>query len=121
MRVARFRERAFAFLLDGLLVAALGRAMGLPALVWAGLLFLYTLLSLWLFAGRTPGKILLRLQVVGRDEARLTLLQAALRPVLYLVEIALLFGGFLFALFSRDRLALHDLLLGTQVVKLRRT
>ena len=108
MRPARFRERFFAFLIDLALVAALGVA--------------YTALSLVLFRGRTPGKIVLRLRVVGdgRERGRLSVWQVLLRPLLYVLELALLCGGFLVALVARDRLALHDMLLDTRVVKVTR-
>ena len=53
----------------------------------------------------------------ANDPATLRLWQITLRPLLSLLEIALLFGGFLVALLGRDRLTLHDLLLGTRVVK----
>ncbi len=117
MRAARFRERTLAYLLDVLLVGAIAWSLGLPLAVWALLLFAYTALSLWAFSGRTPGKILLRLQVVSRGERGLRPWQYVLRPLVALVEMALLCGGFVFALFTRERLALHDLILGTRVVK----
>lgn len=123
MKPARFRERFVAFLIDLALVAALGHLLGWPLLVWAALGVAYTALSLLLFRGRTPGKILLRLRVVGqsRERGRLSLWQVLLRPVLYVLELTLLCGGFLVALFARDRLALHDMLLGTRVVKVSRS
>lgn len=123
MRTARFRERLFAFLGDLLLVAAIGHLLGWPILLWAALGVAYTIISLLLFQGRTPGKILLRLRVVGQRSERggLRLWQVMLRPLLYIVELALLCGGFLVALMSRDRLALHDMLLDTRVVKVTRS
>lgn len=117
MRAAGFRERAAAFLIDILIIVALTWALGAPVLVGALLLTLYTLASLVLFAGRTPGKILLRLSVVGREGGPPAPWQCVLRPLLYIGEAALLFGGFLVALFHRDRLALHDLILGTRVMR----
>ena len=122
MRPARFRERLFAFLVDLALVAAIGHLLGWPLLLWAALGVAYTALSLLLFKGRTPGKILLRLRVVGQRTERggLSLWQVLLRPLLYLAELALLCGGFLVALVARDRLTLHDMLLDTRVVKVRR-
>ncbi len=122
MRTARFRERLLAFLVDLLLVAAIGHLLGWPVLLWAVLGVAYTAVSLLLFKGRTPGKILLRLRVVGQRTERggLRLWQVLLRPVLYIVELVLLCGGFLVALVAKDRLALHDMLLDTRVVKLTR-
>ncbi len=122
MRTARFRERLFAFLVDLFLVAVIGHLLGWPVLIWAVLGIGYTALSLLIFRGRTPGKILLRLRVVGQRSERggLRLWQVLLRPVLYIVELALLCGGFLVALAARDRLALHDMLLDTRVVKVTR-
>ncbi len=122
MRTARFRERLFAFLVDVLVVAAIGRFLGWPVLIWAALGVGYTIASLLVLQGRTPGKILLRLRVVGRRSERggLRLWQVLLRPFLYIVELGLLCGGFLVALVATDRLALHDMLLDTRVVKVTR-
>ncbi len=122
MRTARFRERFFAFLVDLLLVALIGHLLGWPLLMWAALGIAYTIGSLVVFRGRTPGKILLRLRVVGQRDGRSGLRpwQVVLRPFLYVVELALLCGGFLVALVARDRLALHDMLLDTRVVKVTR-
>ncbi len=117
MRAARFRERALAYIVDVAVVGGIGWALGLPVGIWALILIAYTALSLWAFAGRTPGKVLLRLQVVGRRHDALSPWQYVLRPLLSIVELALLCGGFVFALFSRERLAVHDLILGTRVVK----
>lgn len=123
MRTARFRERLFAFLVDFAVVAAIGHLLGWPVLVWAALGVGYTIASLWLLSGRTPGKVLLRLRVVGARGERggLKLWQIVLRPLLYIVELALLCGGFIVALLGRDRLALHDMLLGTRVVRVTRS
>ncbi len=122
MRTARFRERLLAFLLDLLLVVAIGHLLGWPVLLWAVLGVAYTAVSLLLFRGRTPGKILLGLKVVGQHTERggLRLWQVLLRPVLCIAELALLCGGFLVALGAKDRLALHDMLLATRVVKVTR-
>ena len=120
MRVARFRERALAFLVDLLMVALVGHLLGWPVLFWAVLGIAYVVLSLLLLRGRTPGKILWRLRVVGQGQGALSLWQVMLRPLLYVLELVLLCGGFLVALVARDRLTLHDMLLGTRVVKLPR-
>lgn len=117
MRAASFRERAAAFLIDVAIIVALTWALGAPVLVGALLLTLYTLSSLLWLAGRTPGKILLRLSVVNREGGPPVPWQCVLRPLLYIGEAVLLCGGFLVALLHRDRLALHDLLLGTRVMR----
>lgn len=117
MRVARFRERAYAFVIDIAIVAAVTWALGAPVLVGAALLTIYTLSSLMLFSGRTPGKIALRLSVVNREGSPPAPWQCVLRPFFYIGEMALFFGGFLVALFSRERLTLHDLALGTKVMR----
>ncbi len=117
MRPAGFRERALAYVLDAAVVGAIGWALGLPVGLWAVLLFAYTALSLWAFSGRTPAKILLRLKVVGKRSDSLSFWQYGLRPLVSLLEVVLLCGGFVFALFSPERLAVHDLVLGTRVVK----
>ncbi len=67
--------------------------------------------------GATPGKLLLGLEVVGRDGRRPSPRRAWVRAALGLLSFSLLGLGCLLALFSRSGRALHDFLAGTYVVE----
>ncbi len=66
--------------------------------------------------GQTPGKAVLRIQVVTQTGRRLSTSQAVIRVFCYGLS-GFFFGlGFLIALVRKDGKALHDLLVGSQVV-----
>ena len=67
--------------------------------------------------GRTLGKMLMGIRVVGADDADPTWSQAALRPLGYLLSLLPLGLGFLMAAVPPGKRALHDLLTGTHVVR----
>ena len=94
---------------------SLGRA-GWPFVVgytaWYLLYYGYS----WAAAGKTPGKALLGIRIVRRDGADLEPRRALLRLAVYWVSVATAGVGFLFALVTRERRALHDLVAGTVVV-----
>lgn len=72
--------------------------------------------------GATPGKLLFGMRVLDSSTgANLTLKQAILREFLArLLSGLLLLGiGYFIAAFREDRKALHDLLAGTQVLKIK--
>jgi uncharacterized RDD family membrane protein YckC len=70
------------------------------------------------FKGATPGKSLLGLRVVKQGTgAYLTFSETFLRECVGKVISGLIFGiGYLMAGLRRDKLALHDLVAGTQVI-----
>jgi uncharacterized RDD family membrane protein YckC len=70
--------------------------------------------------GTSPGKKLLKLEVisVSRNGERLTLVEAILRETLAKAVSWIIFGcGFLMAAVRQDKRALHDILVGSAVVK----
>ena len=68
--------------------------------------------------GQTPGKMLLRIQVVAADYSAMTYRRAMLREVLgKTISLPLLLGYFM-AMFNPRRLAAHDKIADTCVVKL---
>lgn len=72
----------------------------------------------WLTSGSTPGKKLLGLSVVRvTDGNTVTLTQALVRWMMYLLSFASFGVGFLMVLFHPRKLGLHDILSRTQVVK----
>ena len=66
----------------------------------------------WGFGGRTVGKTLLGLRVVGDDGADISAGRGVLRAVLYLLVLP----GFLWAAVSRRNASLQDLVVRTSVV-----
>ena len=69
---------------------------------------------------KTVGKFLLGIKVIDRKtKQNLTFGQAFLRAIGYIINIFTAFLGFAFVLFSPKRLALEDLLAGTEVVTTR--
>lgn len=104
--------------IDGLIAQAarlerfLVPTLGFVALAAA----VYSAISVALM-GATPGKLLLRLEVVGRDGRRPSPRRAWVRAALSLLSFSLLGLGCLLALFSRSGRALHDFLTGTYVVE----
>lgn len=70
----------------------------------------------WLLVGKTVGKALMGLRVLGQDGRRLTFSQALIRALSYYVSGLALFIGFLWVLVDDRRQAWHDKLARTVVV-----
>lgn len=80
------------------------------------------LVVFWATKGATPGKIFLKLLVVGSKrsaEDGLGWSVAIVRALGYVVSIGLAFIPFLLVLFTAQKQGLHDLIAGTRVVRLR--
>jgi uncharacterized RDD family membrane protein YckC len=86
-------------------------ALALFSLITVGYLALFTALG-----GQTPGKRLLRLQVVDASGAEPGIFRSALRALLALGSGLMVLMGFLLVLFDRRRQALHDKLAHTYVI-----
>jgi uncharacterized RDD family membrane protein YckC len=67
--------------------------------------------------GQSIGKMALGIKVIGQDEASVPVGRATVRTLAYLVSALPLGAGFLAALLTADRLALHDRLAHTRVVR----
>lgn len=67
-------------------------------------------------AGRTVGKALMGVRVVGLKGGRLPPGRSLLRAFAYLVSLIPLAAGFLWVLVDRDRRAWHDHIAGSRVV-----
>jgi uncharacterized RDD family membrane protein YckC len=95
-------------------------ALLVPAIMSA-LSLLYTLVF-WATKGATPGKLFLRLRIVGAKSAQregLGWSTSIVRALGYMVSGALLGVGFLLVAFTAQKQGLHDLIAGTRVVRLR--
>jgi uncharacterized RDD family membrane protein YckC len=73
------------------------------------------------YGGQTLGKMLLRIRVTQTDGEDPSWIQAALRPAGYVMSWLPLGAGLLLAAVPPEKRALHDRILGTRVVTLRRT
>jgi uncharacterized RDD family membrane protein YckC len=77
--------------------------------------FLYYAYS-WTASGKTPGMLILGLQVVGQDGSDVGTRRGLVRTLAFPLSFLLLGLGFLGILFRDDRRALHDVIAGTAVV-----
>jgi uncharacterized RDD family membrane protein YckC len=72
---------------------------------------------MWATWGTTPGKRVVRLRIVDADSGHpMTVKQAALRTVGYLLTFATLGAGFLWVFFNARKQALHDRIANTVVI-----
>jgi uncharacterized RDD family membrane protein YckC len=70
----------------------------------------------WTGSGKTPGMVLLGVEVVGQDGSSVGTRRGLLRTLAFPVSFILLGMGFLGILLGRDRRALHDVIADTAVV-----
>jgi uncharacterized RDD family membrane protein YckC len=83
---------------------------------------LYYIFSVLYFAtfyslvGYTPGKYLVGLKVVRTDGFRLGFWRSVVRGISYYLSALLLFMGFIWIIFDKNRQALHDKIAGTVVI-----
>jgi len=66
--------------------------------------------------GYSPGKYLIGLQVVRTDGFRLGFWRSVARGVCYYLSALLLFMGFIWIIFDKNRQGLHDKIVGTVVI-----
>jgi uncharacterized RDD family membrane protein YckC len=77
--------------------------------------FLYYAYS-WTASGKTPGMVILGVQVVGQEGSHVGTKRGLVRTLAFPLSFLLLGLGFLGILLGRDRRALHDVIAGTAVV-----
>jgi len=96
----------------GKLQVQVPQEVGIPAeLAW---LFLYFFVS-WATVGKTPGMSAVGLQVVQRDESKVSPARAAVRTLVF--PFSFILGlGFVGVVVGRERRALHDVAADTIVV-----
>jgi uncharacterized RDD family membrane protein YckC len=70
----------------------------------------------WTASGKTPGMVLLGVQVVGQDGSRAGTRRGLLRTLAFPLSFIVAGLGFAGILLGRDRRALHDVIAGTAVV-----
>ena len=74
----------------------------------------------WTLVGYTPGKALLGLKVVHKNDKRLSFFRALVRFFAYWVSAIPLFLGFFWVLWDSKRQGWHDKITGTQVMYIPR-
>lgn len=122
-------ERAVAFIVDVMLWVTISTTI--YKLCGFSINSNYALISVILFivyltignAGKlqTIGKFLLGIKVINRKtKENLSVIRSFLRAIGYLVSVGTVGIGFVFVLFSKKRLALEDLIAGSEVVTIRK-
>jgi uncharacterized RDD family membrane protein YckC len=111
---AGFWERMGAAFLDMVIVGILGGVLGpLCFVVW-----LAYFAGMWAWKGTTIGGIVLKLQVVRYDGGPVTFLVALVRGLAAAFSVVVLFLGFFWIAWDRDKQGWHDKIAGTVVIRL---
>jgi len=116
---AGFWERMAAAFLDVVLVSILGALVGGPPLGLLVALAYFT--GMWAWKGTTIGGIVLKLKVVRLDGRPVTFSVALVRGLSAAFSVVVLFLGFLWIAWDRDKQGWHDKIAGTTVVRLPHT
>jgi len=125
---AGFWGRALAWMYDCIILITVIVALSVLAdKVFGVILFpWWWVLSLCYFVlfqgkyGQTPGKMLLGIKVVKTDDSPAGFISFFIRTLLYLPVSATCFAGFVTMAYNKDKRAIHDLIVGTKVIKIRR-
>jgi uncharacterized RDD family membrane protein YckC len=116
---AGFWERMGAAFLDLILVSILGGLLGHPPL---GLLVaLAYFAGMWAWKGTTVGGVVLKLKVVRLDGQPMTFPVALVRGLAAAFSVVVMFLGFLWIAWDKDKQGWHDKIAGTAVVRLPHT
>lgn len=89
---------------------------GLHTRVWSFLFFVYFSFFTW-YGGQTPGKMALSIRIVTTEGLPVSWLRALARTLCYNLDVFTLGIGFLLAAVPPAKRTLHDLIVGTVVVK----
>lgn len=115
---ASFWERLGAAFLDVIIVSILGTLVGGPP---QGLLVaLAYFAGMWAWKGTTVGGVVLNLKVVRLDDKPVTFAVALVRGLAAALSVIVLFLGFLWMIWDREKQTWHDKIAGTVVIRLPR-
>ncbi|WP_086981146.1 RDD family protein [Vibrio aphrogenes] len=85
---------------------------------WSYIPLLIVTVLFWKFKGATPGKMLIKAQVVdAKTGQRLTTVQSVIRYLGYFLSTFLFMLGFLWVAFDGRKQGLHDKIAGTVVIR----
>jgi len=112
---ANFWERMGAAFLDVILVSILGSFVGGPPLGY--LVALAYFAGMWAWKGTTIGGIVLNLKVVRLDDQPVTFVVALVRGLASAFSVIVLFLGFFWMIWDREKQTWHDKIAGTVVVR----
>lgn len=82
-------------------------------LVWA---FGY-LIFFWSTSGSTPGKAIMGIKVISTDGGKVSVGKAIVRIIGYAISGIVIYLGFLWVIWDKDKQGWHDKIAGTYVVK----
>jgi uncharacterized RDD family membrane protein YckC len=114
-QLAGFWIRLFATALDLILLGVVTAVTRLPPL-FPVLLLVYHV-GMWTWRGTTIGGIVMGIRIVRMDGRSLDFAVALVRSLASVFSALVLFVGFFWAGWSRDKRAWHDLIAGTTIVK----
>ena len=85
---------------------------------WSGqnVALVYTI-GFWVWRGQTPGRMALRVRVVGLDGRSIGVGRAIVRYIGYLISTLAFFGGYLMIGLTQKKQGLHDKIARTCVVR----
>jgi len=115
---ASFWERLGAAFLDVIIVSILGALVGGPPLGF--LVALAYFAGMWAWKGTTVGGVVLNLKVVRLDDKPVTFTVALVRGLASALSVIVLFLGFLWMIWDREKQTWHDKIAGTVVIRLPR-
>ena len=115
---ASFWERLGAAFLDVIVVSILGSLVGGPP--QAFLVVLAYFAGMWAWKGTTVGGVVLNLKVVRLDDKPVTFTVALVRGLAAAFSVIVLFLGFLWMIWDREKQTWHDKISGTVVIRLPR-
>lgn len=116
---AAFWERMGAGFLDMILAGILFGLVGGPPLGFLVILAYFA--GMWAWKGTTVGGVILKLKVVRLDGQPLTFPVALVRGLAAAFSIVVMFLGFLWIAWDKDKQGWHDKIAGTAVVRLPHT
>lgn len=115
---ASFWERLGAAFLDVIIVSILSALVGGPPLGF--LVALAYFAGMWAWKGTTIGGIVLNLKVVRLDDQPVTFTVALVRGLASALSVIVLFLGFLWMIWDREKQTWHDKIAGTVIIRLPR-
>ena len=115
LKRAGFWERMGAGFLDIILVSILGHFVGGPP--FSFLVALAYFAGMWTWKGTTVGGIVLNLKVVRHDGRPVDFAVSLVRALGAAFSLVVLFLGFLWIAFDREKQGWHDKIAGTVVVR----